>query len=450
MNELTSHTEYRNTAKVPGEIQDVKNPVIFELTARQLAFIGMAAVATIFTWLITCRVFEFSQTAVILLCLLFGSPFLAFGFIRPSNLNLEDWLSIWISNNIKSAPVRKLSAKNAYELALEHQKQKENRNKKNKSNKAIHSSKGKAKMNQDILDGKINAYFPAKKLFCYKGKFFRIYRINDSSAFSDIGLTTGMFKGYEFELHYSSRGTYLTVGLNKGSELYLDFISEDLNTALLLPEIKAEAIGIEELTDQLCDLGIYDVSIKKSAKDKPYLTFELTGSKLLKVMPDHLTLNDIITKTILITGFHNQECGSLADRLLSISDCITLSIHFRQYDSIQMLEAINSDATISDIRKAQMSKFVKECTEHNEHIFNACMFAGLTGTSEEVKQAFNDLVELCSDECLSLYSLNHQQKAGYSAILPLLCNKITFSRVISGTQLSRLMPVDTFAYEQEA
>ena len=34
-------------------------------------------------------------------------------------LNLEDWLTIWISNNIKSAPVRKLFAQNEYEKALE-------------------------------------------------------------------------------------------------------------------------------------------------------------------------------------------------------------------------------------------------------------------------------------------------------------------------------------------
>jgi hypothetical protein len=34
-------------------------------------------------------------------------------------LNLEDWLTIWMSNNVKSAPVRKLFAKNEYERALE-------------------------------------------------------------------------------------------------------------------------------------------------------------------------------------------------------------------------------------------------------------------------------------------------------------------------------------------
>ena len=48
-----------------------------------------------------------------------GGPFGLFAFIRPMGLNLEDWLTIWMSNNLKSAPVRKLFAQNEYEKALE-------------------------------------------------------------------------------------------------------------------------------------------------------------------------------------------------------------------------------------------------------------------------------------------------------------------------------------------
>ena len=253
MNEKENLSTYRNTAKVPGEIQDVKNPIIFELSARQLAFVGMAAIVTVFTWLITCRLFEMNQTAVILLCLLFGSPFLAFGFIRPSNLNLEDWLAIWISNNLKSAPVRKLYAKNSYELVLEQLKQKES--KKTKGAKSKSPLKGISKMTQEILDGKINAYFPAKKLFCYRGKFFRIYRIDNFGSLSDLGLTTGMNKGYEFEFQNCGGENYLVLGLSKNSDMYLDFVSEDMNIALLIPKAKAEVIGIEELTDLICSFA---------------------------------------------------------------------------------------------------------------------------------------------------------------------------------------------------
>lgn len=47
-----------------------------------------------------------------------------FAFVRPMGLDLEDWLTIWMSNNVKSAPIRKLSYENEYEkvmrLALDH------------------------------------------------------------------------------------------------------------------------------------------------------------------------------------------------------------------------------------------------------------------------------------------------------------------------------------------
>ena len=126
MGDTDIRTGYRNTEKVPGETQNVKNPVMFELTARQLAFIGMALTAVVFVWLIACRLFELPQTAVIILCLVFGCPFLAFGFISPSGLNLEEWLALWSSNNIKSTAIRKFSYPNTYErVANEYQASKE-------------------------------------------------------------------------------------------------------------------------------------------------------------------------------------------------------------------------------------------------------------------------------------------------------------------------------------
>lgn len=439
--------EYRNTAKVFTDMQDVKNPVMFELTARQLAFIGMAVIAVVFTWLITCRLFEMNQTAVILLCLLFACPFLTFGFISPSGMPLEEWLTLWWANNIKSSPVKKKQADNAYELAS---KKWERKNKANNSSKKVRLPKGK-KMNQKILDGKINVWFPEKKLFCYRGQFFRLYRINSMKNLTDLGLINGMYRGYRFEYIFRNGISYLLIGLEKDSERYFDFLAGGLDISLLSSGISKDAVGIGEVKEQICDCGLFNLTVGKKGKDGVYCAFTLSDLKQMKSCSGYLSSGEKQIKTFLLTGIDNAECTHLIDRIYEISGNIVCSIHFLLYEPASLKTAVYDDASIKPAgRKTCMLNFINSCISRNDPIFSECMFVRISGDKDELLQISGRLKELCSSECIDLNALNSEQRQGYVATLPLLTNKVTFNRAISGMKLVKLMPAEGLNHEQDA
>jgi hypothetical protein len=110
---------YDGTVRIPNEIQKIRDPIFFNLTGRELLFVAIAVLAAAGTALLIFRVLAVRNTTWILLPVAAAAPALCFGFIRPLGLNLEDWLTIWRSNNLQSAPVRKLFSKNEYEKAME-------------------------------------------------------------------------------------------------------------------------------------------------------------------------------------------------------------------------------------------------------------------------------------------------------------------------------------------
>ncbi len=109
---------YESTVRVPNEIQNIRNPIIFNRTGRELLFLLLAFLFAGGTWALTYILLALRMEITILLMVLMAVPSLCFGFIRPLRLNLEDWLMIWWSNNVKSAPVRKLAIVNTYDCLL--------------------------------------------------------------------------------------------------------------------------------------------------------------------------------------------------------------------------------------------------------------------------------------------------------------------------------------------
>lgn len=110
---------YDGAVEIPQEIQKIRDPIIFNLTKRELFFVSVGILLSGFSLWILFKEIGVSSSAFILIPVIIGSPFGLFAFIRPMGMNLEDWLAIWISNNLKSAPVRKLFAQNEYEKVLE-------------------------------------------------------------------------------------------------------------------------------------------------------------------------------------------------------------------------------------------------------------------------------------------------------------------------------------------
>lgn len=110
---------YDGAVEIPKEIQKIRDPIIFNLTKRELCFVSAGLILAAASLWVLFRWIGVRNSAFVLLPVLLATPFLLFAFIRPMGLNLEDWLTIWMSNNVKSAPVRKLFAQNEYEKALE-------------------------------------------------------------------------------------------------------------------------------------------------------------------------------------------------------------------------------------------------------------------------------------------------------------------------------------------
>lgn len=112
-------TPYDGAVEIPKEIQAICDPIIFNLTKRELLFVTIGILLAASSLWVLFRVVGVRSTGFVIVPVMVGGPFGLFAFIRPMGLNLEDWLTIWMSNNLKSAPVRKLFAQNEYEKALE-------------------------------------------------------------------------------------------------------------------------------------------------------------------------------------------------------------------------------------------------------------------------------------------------------------------------------------------
>lgn len=114
-----SPVPYDGAVEIPEEIQKIRDPLVFNLTRRELCFVSAGLLlAAMLLWLLF-RVAGVKSAALVLVPGLAAAPFGLFAFVRPMGLNLEDWLTIWVSCHIRSAPVRKLSARNEYEKLLE-------------------------------------------------------------------------------------------------------------------------------------------------------------------------------------------------------------------------------------------------------------------------------------------------------------------------------------------
>lgn len=130
---------YDGTVRVPNEIQKIRDPIVFHMTARELIFSACAVAVLGAGWFFLFRMGQIHNSGLFLLPVIPAVPFLCFGFIRPMGMNLEDWITLWISNNIHSAPVRKLFAKNAYEVVMEsYQEQQQKIGKQKKATKRKH------------------------------------------------------------------------------------------------------------------------------------------------------------------------------------------------------------------------------------------------------------------------------------------------------------------------
>lgn len=112
-------TPYDGAVEIPKEIQTIRDPIIFNLTKRELLFVAVGILAAASSLWILFKVVGVRSTGFVVVPVMLGAPFGLFAFIRPMGLNLEDWLTIWMSNNLRSAPVRKLFAQNEYEKGLE-------------------------------------------------------------------------------------------------------------------------------------------------------------------------------------------------------------------------------------------------------------------------------------------------------------------------------------------
>lgn len=109
---------YNGRVKIPDEITEIKDKVVMGLTGRQLLCSVIAAVCAGVSMFLLYSLTPIRGSGWLMLSMVFAAPALAFGFVTPAGLPLEDWLTIWWSNNMKSAPIRKLVADNAYEKAL--------------------------------------------------------------------------------------------------------------------------------------------------------------------------------------------------------------------------------------------------------------------------------------------------------------------------------------------
>ena len=133
------YSGYDGAERVPDEIKNVCDTIMWDRTGRELLFLTGAMTMAALLSIVLFAVLKLTGRVFLIIPVLASVPFLAFGFLKPGGLALEDFLVIWWSNNINSAPTRMLSSTNYYErmqiLALNKAQEKDNPKAKKKGRK---------------------------------------------------------------------------------------------------------------------------------------------------------------------------------------------------------------------------------------------------------------------------------------------------------------------------
>jgi hypothetical protein len=108
---------YDGAVKVPDEIRNVRDPIMFGLTGRELICLVCGLMIAGSMSFLAFGLIHLHNKIFLVFPVALALPFFIVGFLKPGGLFFEDFLVIWCSNNLKSAPIRKLSAVNAYEKA---------------------------------------------------------------------------------------------------------------------------------------------------------------------------------------------------------------------------------------------------------------------------------------------------------------------------------------------
>lgn len=108
---------YDGAVKVPDEIKNVRDPIMFGMTGRELICLVIGFTIALIACFVLFGLLHLKNKAFFAIPALCAAPFFILGFLKPGGLFFEDFLVIWWSNNIESAPIRKLSAVNSYEKA---------------------------------------------------------------------------------------------------------------------------------------------------------------------------------------------------------------------------------------------------------------------------------------------------------------------------------------------
>lgn len=153
------YSSYDGAERVPDEIKNVRDTIMWGRTGRELLSLTGAMTVAALLSIVLFAVLKLTGRVFLIIPVLASVPFLAFGFLKPGGLALEDFLVIWWSNNVNSAPTRMLSSANYYErmqmLALNKAQEKGNPKAKKKvrktSKKALkNKTEEKVSIAQDV------------------------------------------------------------------------------------------------------------------------------------------------------------------------------------------------------------------------------------------------------------------------------------------------------------
>lgn len=133
------YSGYDGAERVPDEIKNVRDTIMWGRTGRELLFLIAAMTVAAILSIVLFAVLKLNGRVFLIIPALASAPFLAFGFLKPGGLALEDFIVIWWSNNVNSAPTRTLSSTNYYEkmqmLAMNKAQEKDNFKDKKKGRK---------------------------------------------------------------------------------------------------------------------------------------------------------------------------------------------------------------------------------------------------------------------------------------------------------------------------
>lgn len=160
----------------------------------------------------------------------------------------------------------------------------------------------------------------------------------------------------------------------------------------------------------------------------------------VKIRQKELEISGHVVKTMVLLGCHTGMFPAFATELLRTVRNVTLAVFAEELDREKCLEGLTLSSNIPPVRKAVMGEFLERAVAEGTRLYSTCALVSVRGLPVEVEDGVRVLEAFCGKYRVRVSGLDYQQADACRSVLPLMKNRIRYSRVLTEETLGVLLP----------